>query len=144
MKWFFKVVHPRVPLCCFRPQLETLSPMMMAQCGLTKCLELLGSAVPQWQLVSTGAVPLPLPVAQAHQNEIRAASGMNTLSIILMGVFSYISGEGSNPVKISFLCSSQCLGSLIWHDYNLVGRRVGRAFMSFGICSHKFAGLFPS
>lgn len=100
--------------------------------------------VTAWAAASNGETwHLPLPVAQA-QSEIRAASGMNKLSVILMCVFSYILREGWNPVKISFLCFSQYLGSLIWHDYNLAGRRRGRAFMLVGICSHKFTGFFPS
>lgn len=149
--WKLHTLRFQKPLCCLSPQLGivALSHTWRAHYRLTKCLEVLSSSVPVttghrlgsclrgWDLASARTV------AQAP-SEIRAASGMNKLSVIGMCVFSYILGEGWTPVKISFLCSSQYLGSLIWRDDNLAGRRRGRAFMLVGICSHKFTGLFPS
>lgn len=60
-----------------------------------------------------------------------------------MCAFPYVLGEGPASVKMSLLRRSQLPGSLPWHGHRLSGRRRG-AFLSAGISSRKFTGLFPS
>lgn len=100
--------------------------------GLRKGLELLSLLLPQWQLVTTstaswnGQTCHPhVPVAQAPQNEIRAAKGMNKLPIILMCMFSYVLREGFEFCKnvISLLLSVPWRTCLAWLRFSWKEKR---------------------